>query len=662
MLDAMNHEPNPLPSPQQMIQAGLDHIDQGITIFDQDLKLVGCNNRFLELLEFPEALAQVGTPFASFIQHNARRGEYGKGDVEQLVAERVDQARLFRPHKIERIRPDGRVILISGSPMQIGGFVTVYTDITEQKRREEIQERVIAERTKALALSEERLRLIANEVPAGIAHVDKDMNFRFVNRRFARAYGMTSETVIGRNCHDILSQDTMRFSAPFFEQARRGSPVDFEMRLTLPGGRVREIRTFLRPERHSTSDEIIGFYLLSIDVTQLNAANAAGLHSQKMDALGQLSSGIAHDFNNLLTIIIGNLVPLSEKLDDTELVTELAEPAIRAARRGAELTRRLLTVARRQSLQPTAVDVNEAITELAELLRPTLSEEVDLSDTLDRSRPLAFVDPGQLEMALLNLIMNARDSLSDGGRVRVSTALWQPRPHEAEALKLKLGNYVRLTIEDNGPGMSPEVQSRIFEPFFSTKADTGGGSGLGLSMVYGFVQQSNGAIQVNSTLGSGTRFTMFLPVAEDSPREKPVRQNSATFEVEPNKLALLVEDDADVRSVVRRQLIDLGYAIVEAGDGTEALNMLSVVENIDLLVTDLAMPGGVSGLQLARRVRSESPEIDVLLMTGHSRASESDDQGSDFRLLRKPFDAAELSAALTAEAEDDLGVRRLGSA
>ncbi|MBE3638216.1 hybrid sensor histidine kinase/response regulator [Mangrovicoccus algicola] len=631
----------------ELVQAGLDHIDQGITIFDRDLRLVGWNRRFLDLLGFPEDLAYAGAPFEIFIRHNAERGEYGPGDPQEQTRFRVERARRFEPHLFERPRPDGRILRVEGVPMTTGGFVTVYTDITNDKSREEVQERLIRDRTRALRLSEERLRLIADNVPAGIAQVDRDMRICFANIRFARAYGLSPTEILGLTCDDILKPETLDFSRPFFDQARRGIPADYEMTVTLPSGRVIDIRTFLRPDRPGEGTPC-GFYLLSVDITRLKKATAAALQAQKMEALGQLSSGIAHDFNNLLTVIIGNLVPLCDRLGDTEETRDLARPALAAARRGANFTRRLLAVARRQALQPAAVDVEDAIGQLVKLLRPSLPENVELATRLRGGAKPAFVDPGQLEMALLNLAINARDALRDGGRIELASRHQTLGPAEAEALKLGPGDYVRVSVTDDGPGMDAATAARAFEPFFSTKAD-GGGSGLGLSMVYGFLRQSGGAVQLDTAPGMGTRFDLFLPalsVPAPAPAEDPGEVPPAG--VAPG-IALLVEDNSDVRRVIRRQLAELGYPIIEAGSAEEAEETLEAVAGIRLVVTDVAMPGAMDGRDLAARLRAACPGMAVVVMTGHSELIAAADPDMAIPFLQKPFERAALAAAIAAE-------------
>jgi PAS domain S-box-containing protein len=629
----------------RVIQAGLDRIDQGMTIFDRDLRLVAWNRRFLDLLGFPESIAFVGAEFASFIRHNAEKGEYGPGAPEDMVAQRVADAWRFEPHCFDRIRPDGTMIRVAGTPLaDKGGFVTVYTDVTAQKEREAVLEQRAAEGTAALVRSEARLKIIADEVPAGIAHLDESFVILYANSRFAKAYGLTPEEMTGRRSSEVLAAETHRVAVPYFEQARRGGPVDFEMPIVLPDGRRKEIRTFLRPERPARGG-VIGFYILSIDITRRKAATAALMQSQKMDAIGRLSSGISHDFNNLLTIIIGNLLPLAERIADPELRSDYLEPAISAARRGSNLTQRLLTLARRRPVAPAPIDVDEAIAGLLRILRSSLPERVEIICSTRGRACEAYADPAQFEMALLNLAMNARDAIQGAGEIRFGTDVCTIGSVEAETLKIRRGRYVRVRVADTGVGMTRDQREHIFDPFYTSKGE-GVGAGLGLTMVYAFARQSNGAIRVDSDRGRGSAFTLLLPVAPDC-AEPPVGQRA---EHQPararmdDRLILLVEDNADVRSVVRRQLMSLGHQILEAETAAEAISVLERVEGIGLVVTDIGLAGGSSGIDLARDVRVRMPRIGVVLMTGHGGGAAASAE-RDFALLRKPFEPSDLAAA-----------------
>ncbi|WP_175482116.1 PAS-domain containing protein [Gemmobacter aquatilis] len=630
----------------RLVMEGLGHLAQGITVFDADLRLVAWNAQFLETLGYPPDLAFEGADFASFIRFNALRGEYGPGDPEAQVAERVAVARRFEKHQVERRRPDGSVIQVTGTPLPSGGFVTTYTDVTAVRRQEERLQVMIAQRTLALQASEARLKLIADEVPAGIAHIDRDMKILYANKRFAHAYGLTPEQMIGLRASDVLHPRTLRESARFFEQARRGSLVDFEMRVELPGGQMKDIRTLLRPEAPSAG-EVIGFYLLSIDVTRRKATMSALMRSQKMDALGRMASGISHDFNNLLTIILGNLGPLQDQLGEGELCDEYLRPAIAAARRGSSLTQRLLGLARREQFDPQPTDIDAAVSEICSLLRSSLPQTLELVQRRHSDLPRALVDQAQLEMALLNLALNARDATGGRGRIVIEADPYALPLEEAEMLHLPVGDYVRLRFSDDGCGMGADHAERIFEPFFTSKA-AGAGSGLGLSMVYGFVKQSNGAISLETAPGAGTVFTILLPgvgigepVAPAAHEPEPVQEGGEV-------LVLLVEDDAEVRRTIRRKLTGLGYPLIEAADGDAALSLLQRLDSIGLVLSDIEMPGSLDGVQLARRIRDGFPAVAVALMSGKAGSARAmAEAGLAVPFLQKPFSPTELAAALT---------------
>lgn len=629
-----------------LVLEGLGKLDQGITIFDQHLRMIAWNDQFLEMCDYPAHLAFQGADFASFIHYNAARGEYGPGDPDALVAERVEKARRFERHQFERARPNGRVLEVTGSPLPGGGFVTIYTDVTERRNQEARLQQLVEERTHALQLSEARLKLIADEVPAGIAHIARDMKVLYANRRFAGAYGRTPEEVIGLYASDILHPRTLSESARFFEQSRRGALVDFEMRIELPDGRFKDIRTLLRPETPS-SGEVIGFYLLSIDVTRRKATMSALMGSQKMDALGRMASGISHDFNNLLTIILGNLVPLAEELGEGELVADYLAPAISAARRGSALTQRLLTLARREQFAPEPTDIVGAVEEIHTLLRSSLPRSLEIVQEYRADVPAALVDRAQLEMALLNLAINAKDATGGVGRIEIEVAPYDLPPEEAELLHLPVGHYVRIRFSDDGCGMSAEQTERVFEPFYTSKA-AGAGSGLGLSMVYGFVKQSNGAIAVDSAPGQGARFTILLPGVELRAPAEPAPTAEASPKAGATELLLLVEDDMQVRRTIRRQIAALGYPLIEAETGDEALNLLDHIEEVGIVLTDIDMPGKTDGFALARHLAATRPEIAVLLMSGQASLTQPDDGAlSDIPALRKPFTDAQLTDALS---------------
>jgi signal transduction histidine kinase/ActR/RegA family two-component response regulator len=363
-------------------------------------------------------------------------------------------------------------------------------------------------------------------------------------------------------------------------------------------------------------------------------------HSQRLESVGQLTGGIAHDFNNLLTVIQGNLQVLEElpSLEADAYGQQLVAAAFRATRRAAELTSKLLAFSRRQVLQPTSVDIGAMLTSLADMLRRTVDQHIRIEVELHEPGLVVTADPGQLESALLNIAINARDAMPDGGDLR-----FEARGSDGESGG---GDIVRISVSDNGAGMSDEVRERAFEPFFTTKA-TGRGTGLGLSTVYGFVTQSRGSISIRSALGAGTTIDMVLPRSHaDIPavaRRQPV---GATL---PDGLrVLLVEDDPEVRDVMSTYLRSLGCELHAAPSAEEALGALDAGVRVELLLTDIALGSGMRGTTLAAQVQARDPAMRILLMSGFSTELIAADRNSptSWELLPKPCTREELAGAI----------------
>ena len=637
----------------QLSSDGLGQIDEGIAFFDADNRLTLWNSRFATLLDVPAPLLQAGAELAALMRHLARRGDFGPGEAENLARLAVLRAVSPGQRRFEHRRADG-VMLEATESATSGGLALIYRDLSEKRLRERALRELAEQRAQALELSETRLKLIADEVPAGIAHIDQEMRFLYANKRFAAAYNFRPEDLIGLSTAEVLLPRTLAESARFFEQSRRGALVDFEMRIELPGARFKDIRTLLRPEQPS-SGEVIGFYLLSIDVTRRKATMSALMGAHKMDALGRMASGISHDFNNLLTIILGNLVPLSEHLGDSNLVAEYLTPAISAARRGSGLTQRLLTIARREQYAPEPTNIDPAVADICTLLRSSIPRSLEIRHTSGTDIPDAMVDRAQLEMALLNLAVNARDATGGEGVFSVEVSRCQLQPGEAELLHVPFGPYVRIIVSDDGCGMTPEQTDRIFEPFYTSKA-AGAGSGLGLSMVYGFAKQSNGAISVDSAPGEGATFTILLPSVDlTAPPQPPEAQPEPSTADEIARvtdhmpLILLVDDDRGVRRTIRRRIAEIGYPLIEADDADEALQLLSRINSIGVVLSDVNMPGSLDGHGLSQAISEKYPEIAVVLMSGRinpSGTGHTPFPGLPF--LQKPFSDAQLSDALRA--------------
>lgn len=370
--------------------------------------------------------------------------------------------------------------------------------------------------------------------------------------------------------------------------------------------------------------------------------------AQKMEAIGQLTGGVAHDFNNLLTVISGNLEMLEPRLTDAgqrELLSEAQE----ASKLGAELTKRLLAFGRRQPLNPKPTDLNALSRGMAELLRRTLGEAIEIETRLADSLPLIIADPGQIENALLNLAINARDAMPGGGQLIIETAPARIDADYAEAFTdVMPGSYVTLAVTDTGTGMSPEVRQRAFEPFYTTKG-TGVGTGLGLSMVYGFVKQSGGHVQLYSELGHGTTVRLYLPQQASSPAGAAAESRDALTGQPPlGKTVLIVEDDQRVRRISVRRLKDLGYCVIEAESGPAALLVFDRDETIDVLFTDIVMPGGMTGLDLAHEARRRRPGLKVLFTSGYAEpaAVRNSMSTANVAWLGKPYGITELDIKL----------------
>ncbi len=382
---------------------------------------------------------------------------------------------------------------------------------------------------------------------------------------------------------------------------------------------------------------------LQVEISERAQAEEALRHAQKMDAIGQLTGGIAHDFNNMLTGVLGALDLIQRRVAAGRVseIDRYIEAAMNSANRAASLTHRLLAFARRQSLDPRPVDVNRMVVSMEELVRRTIGESIELEIDLNSALRLTNTDEHQLENALLNLVINARDAMPDGGRLLIQTEIIHIAGlHDT----LSPGDYVRLSVQDTGAGMSAEVIARAFDPFFTTKP-IGQGTGLGLSMVYGFINQTGGYVQIDSVEGRGTRIDLYLPcLLESAHRHPPPDQDAATPRAGQGERVLVVEDEPDVRMLVVDVLRELGYSVDVAADGASALPFLQDAGRIDLLVTDVGLPG-MNGRQLAEIARQHRPDLHVLFMTGYARNAQvrGDFLEKGMDMLTKPFSIDDLA-------------------
>jgi PAS domain S-box-containing protein len=667
----MNHRLPLEASRLNQIEAGLDLLDQGITVFDANLKLIAWNKPFLELLEFPAELTYLGADFDAFIRFNALRGEYGEGDIDVLIQSRVSAAKNFQPHCFERMRPNGRIIRVHGEPLPDRGFITLYTDITEQRRFEkviqdqnsELEQRVTQRTslleqvnkglvdannenlriTEALRRSEGQLRLITDTIPALIAYFDGNRIYRYANRGYCEWFNKSVEEVVGESIDDIIGVRALESVKHHIAQALSGEQVSYEYAMLQNGIKV-HARSILVPE-FNPEGIVIGCFVLSFDITEQKRLQAALIQAQKMEAIGQLSSGIAHDFNNLLTIIIGNLNLLVDKTANDPELRELAIPAIDAGKRGAQLIQRLLSFSRQQPLKPKVIDIKSLIQDITPLLDRSLPSRIKLEISLGPIALVALIDAHQLENALLNLVVNARDAIADSGSIQINASISELDESDAQELDVQVGKYIKIQVKDDGIGMEQEIVSRIFEPFFTTK-DFGRGSGLGLAMTYGFVKQSGGGILVQSDPGNGTMLTIVLPSYEASLEETWPNEPEQPDVRRDGQLVLLVEDDAAVREVVRKQLMELGHPVIEAVNATEAIKLISQVQDIAIVLTDVIMPGSQTGREMAISAIEQKPHLHIVIMSGYEDLTKSESDTRNFTNLSKPFTKKQLASAL----------------
>ncbi len=492
-----------------------------------------------------------------------------------------------------------RISPLQGPDGAITHFIAIKEDITERKRFE-----------REIGQANDRLRAVIETSPLAICTLDEEGRVTSWNGAAERIFGWQAGEVLGR----LLPVVPEEFSLAFwtrFEEARCGRAFG-----SLQGsgrrkdGRRLEVEVWGAPLAcgHSVKSVV----LLFADVTERKWLEEQLRQAQKMEALGRLAGGVAHDFNNLLTIISGYAELLLTQVNES--VREDVRAILEGAERATALTKQLLALSRRQASQPRLVDLNEIIRGMEKIIRRALGEHVILEVSLRSSLWPVKADPGQIEQILLNLAVNARDAMPRGGRLVIATA--NCTRTEAAAVRLPPGQYVRLTVRDNGEGLDPETRRHVFEPFFSTKpADKG--TGLGLAIVYGIVKQSGGEVFVDSRPGEGSVFTIYLPRASGIPESR------VTAAPEPPRPArgetiLLVEDEDAVRRLVRNMLTRHGYVVLDAPGGDQAIRLFERhPDRVDLLLTDVVMPG-MSGRELAARLRAIRPELKVVYMSGYT--------------------------------------------
>ncbi|WP_164938284.1 PAS domain S-box protein [Bradyrhizobium guangzhouense] len=552
---------------------------------------------------------------------------------------RISSNESIAQHETVRIRKDGRQIdvVLNVSPLrsdngEIIGASKIAHDITEEKQSREKLRREIEERERIFETSQDLILV-----------TDGYGNFIQVSPSVKDILGFSPEDMIGHSATEFIHPDDLDRTREEMRVARRGQTKrSFEARYYHYDGHEVSLNWV-----GNWSEPVKRHFFIGRDLTEKQAAEAQFRQAQKMDSIGQLTGGVAHDFNNVLTVITGTIGILADAVADRPELAAITKLIDDAAERGAQLTKHLLAFARKQPLQPREIDVNALVLEAAKLLHPTLGEQITIMPQLTEDAWPALIDPSQLSTAILNLALNARDAMPDGGTLVLETRnIFLDDGYASMNPDVVAGNYVMIAVSDTGSGIPAALLERVFDPFFTTK-EVGKGTGLGLSMVFGFVKQSGGHIKIYSEEGHGTSVKIYLPRSTGVQETEYEQLQNVPIAGGDEKI-LIVEDDALVRQYVVTQVKSLGYAALEAANAAEALVIIDADRDIDLLFTDVIMPGNMNGRQLADEATRRRPELKTLFTSGYTENAivHHGRLDSGVLLLAKPYRKSELAKML----------------
>jgi len=537
----------------------------------------------------------------------------------------------------ERTTQDGKIWEIKAIPLKEENKINVIglaRDIT-----------VCRQDQMTLQESEKKFRMLANNRLVGV-YLIQDWVFKFANETLARMFGYTVDELIGKPYLELVYPDDRGLSATLMQK-----------RIT---GELEEARYQFRGLRKDGSwfyCEVLGHRIeyqgkpavqgVLLDITEQKRLEEQLLHAQKMEAIGRLAGGIAHDFNNLLTIIMGNLQIAQLSLPSDSPIQNHLESINKAVERAVSLTQKLLTFSRKQLIEPRAIDLNEIVKGMEKMLKRLIGEDIELITAFEKDIPLIKADPIQIEQVIINLAVNARDAMPEGGKliIKIAKATFREK-FQRKYPEIEPGDYVMLSISDTGIGMDEETLSHIFEPFFTTK-EAGKGTGLGLSTVYGIVKQTGGYIYVYSQPGKGTTFEIYFPILQKMPVVE--KESAMEFHLPSIKATILVvEDEEEIRNLLREMLEHLGYEVIIAETGIKALRLFDKYKDkINLIITDVVMPQ-ISGKELVEKIKKEYPEIKVLYMSGYPEnvIAHYGVLEEDINFISKPFTLMELTKKL----------------
>ena len=626
--------------PNAMTQAGLNLIQQALSIYDKDLELALCNQRHGEMFNLPKSLTRPGAKFEDTIRYLVESGEYGDVEnAEAFIQEKVDIAKAFEPHYVERIRANGQVISIEGAPLPQGGWVTVYTDITQTKkqenllrlRSEELSDQLLSyseelaaknrqleasiaaleEAKRELTEIESRTRLTSEMIPAHVAHVDRQGRYQYSNRRLSMVLPERPNDIIGRHISEVLGAPTYNQISPKLREAFLGTPSVLEFTDDLS---ARRIRVAFTPDVKETGIE--GAYILSMDITEETQARNALQQVAKRELAAQLTSGLAHDFANLLTIILGAQSRLTDRVQDAESLA-LIEATKTAATRGGSLLNTIGDMTGTRNLNPTPTHIEALLEKLLPLAEAALPKSIILKIHNSVPDEAYFLDSGMLQDALLNLILNAKDACGAGGRIKLS-------------IRPVADIWLDFIVTDSGSGFSAKALKHALDPFYTTKGTDG--NGLGLTMVYDTAKLAGGDLRLSNSF-SGARAQLRLPL-----RKVPAMPHKA--------MVLIVEDDPSLRKDMRVMLTDLGHLVIEASSVCEALDLCQNLPDIALILCDLNLEGEENGTALAKA--HPHPSAELIFMTSLPIADPLHQDALTLApVLSKPFSQRTLETILS---------------
>jgi PAS domain S-box-containing protein len=589
-----------------------------------DGKIVFANPGLARILAYDSPDELIGTEAISFaapeeherIREHRRRADAGERETsEEARFIRADGSETY----LERV-----MSIVNWTGEQ--SYMVIFRDVNDRRNAQRLMRE-----------NEARLGLIIENIPISVAYADRSERVLFANQLFSEWTGVPLSEIIGMAFGEIQEPERYQSLKSILDKVFSGETSSVERTKQTETGETVHFTAINVPHKDEWGN-VIGFFDFILDMTEHHERDDQLRQSQKMEAVGQLTGGIAHEFNNLLMVIVGNQEMTMKHLADDK-VSKFSNTAMSAAMRGADLTRQLLAFSRNQDLAIERVDLNLLTKSMHELLQRTLGETIRVETRLSNDLWPATADAGQIESVLLNLSLNARDAMPNGGQITINTSN-SPLTGElvSERPNVSPRDYVMLALSDNGDGMSPDILARVFDPFFTTK-EVGKGTGLGLSMVHGFIEQSGGYVDIESQLGKGTVVKIYLPRSETNDAVLSADHSALIVNKNIKANILVVEDDENVRELVVQMLSELGCAVTEAEDGKQALQLLANAPKIDLIFMDVVLPGGLNGVEVADRIKQSNPAVKIVYTSGYPDGEIAKLTSNDIptQFLRKPY-------------------------